>query len=275
MSRRYIESLYRDELSISAASEIDIEAIAYYKGAMVKVRPLRGCEARIIGYGDRAVISVNSASMTERRRFSIGHELGHWIKHRGTVGNLCKKELITANRTSNSRNLLGREKIANEYASELLMPEYLFARFIRGADISFDVIQSIKEAFGVSLTAAAIRFVNSCDYPVILACYGPNGRRWYHKSKQVPQYFYPVRVISHESPGFCRILSNNEKYEAHEVDSDIWIDALGAEKYEVMEVIWPISRDSFMVFLWWADESQIVDQIEEEEKVDIVEPTFR
>ena len=169
----------------------------------------------------------------------------------------------------------GREKVANEYASELLMPEYLFSQFIRGSEISFDVILSIKETFGVSLTAAAIRYVNSCDFPVLLACYGPSGRRWYHKSKQVPQYFYPVRAVSKLSPGYRQVLAQDAKYLTNEVDADLWIDARGAEDYEVMEVVWPISRDSLMVFVWWADEGQIVDYGEDEEEVEIPEPTFR
>jgi len=59
MSRRDVESLYRDELAVSQASEIDIEAVAYYKGAVVKARSLRGCEARIIGYGERAIIRAS------------------------------------------------------------------------------------------------------------------------------------------------------------------------------------------------------------------------
>ncbi len=88
MSKKDIEKLYLDELGITDPSEIDIEAIAFYKGATVKRRPLKGCEARIIGHGDKAIITVSTTSIPERYRFSIGHELGHWFKHRGNIGNL-------------------------------------------------------------------------------------------------------------------------------------------------------------------------------------------
>lgn len=275
MSKLDIEKLYVDELAITEPSEIDIEAIAYYKGALVKHRSLKGSEARIIGYGDRAIISVNSGSSYVRKRFSVGHELGHWFKHRGSVGNLCKKEAILSNRASNRKSIAGREKIANEYASELLMPEYLFDEHIRGSKISFDVIQSIKEAFRVSHTAAAIRYVNSCDYPVILACYGRSGRKWYHKSKQVPEYFYPVRSISNLSPGYQQSLLTNNVHQEHEVDADLWVDAAGAENYEVMEVVWPVSSETIMAFVWWKDKSQIIDYDAQDEAIEFKEPAFK
>ena len=73
---REVNSLYQEELGITCPSEIDIEAIAYYKDVVVKNEILTGCEARIIGIGDRAIITVNSHSNIERQRFSIGHELG-------------------------------------------------------------------------------------------------------------------------------------------------------------------------------------------------------
>lgn len=37
---------------------------------------LKGSEARLIGYGDRAIIAVSKAPRLERRRVSAGHELG-------------------------------------------------------------------------------------------------------------------------------------------------------------------------------------------------------
>ena len=65
-------------LGVSDPTEIDLEAIAWSRGALVEYRPLDGCDATIVGSARKAVIAVNSRSSPERRRFSIGHELGHW-----------------------------------------------------------------------------------------------------------------------------------------------------------------------------------------------------
>lgn len=47
------------ELGITDPGEIDLEAIAWHLGARIKLAELDGCEARIIGYRDRAIIRVD------------------------------------------------------------------------------------------------------------------------------------------------------------------------------------------------------------------------
>lgn len=72
-------------LGITEPREIDLEAIAWTLGVRVKCRPLDGCEARIVGHNDQAIITVNSRSSPQRQRFSLAHELGHWNHHRGRI----------------------------------------------------------------------------------------------------------------------------------------------------------------------------------------------
>ena len=64
-------------LGVNAPDDIDLEAIAWHVGAIVRYQRLDNCEAQIVGLGNRSVITVNSDSSSTRRRFSIGHELGH------------------------------------------------------------------------------------------------------------------------------------------------------------------------------------------------------
>ena len=58
-----------EELGITEPLDIKIEAIAEYCDATIVYEPLKGCEARILGHGDRAIITVNSTSLRERQRF--------------------------------------------------------------------------------------------------------------------------------------------------------------------------------------------------------------
>jgi len=265
MSRESIEKLYRTQLGITKPSEINLIEVAKYLGVTVKERPLKGCEARIIGFNDRAIITVNEESPRTRQLFSIGHELGHWLKHRGAIGSLCKSESVLANRSSLDSVIAGKEKIANEYASELLMPSYLFAPHIQGSDVSFDVIESIRQTFAVSLSAAAIRYVNFCQYPVILACYSSTRRMWYHKSRLVPHWFYPVRAIDKSSPSYAHALRGDLTPLVGLVDADTWIDAPQSENYEVMETVWATGRGTYKAFIWWENEEHILRSDEDNE----------
>lgn len=75
--------------------QIDLEAIANARGARVVHRHLDGCEARLVASAEQAVISVNIAGGYEgRRRFSLAHELAHWICDRKTGSFQCAKEVI-------------------------------------------------------------------------------------------------------------------------------------------------------------------------------------
>jgi hypothetical protein len=61
------------------SSHIDLEAIANYRGAEVVYRRLCGCAARLVAAGNVAVISVGTGSYRGRQRFSLAHELAHWL----------------------------------------------------------------------------------------------------------------------------------------------------------------------------------------------------
>ena len=55
------EELLR-RLGISRPRDIDIEAIAQSVYATIDYRPLAGCAGRIIGYGDRAILTIDNTS---------------------------------------------------------------------------------------------------------------------------------------------------------------------------------------------------------------------
>ncbi len=74
---------------VTNPEDIDIEAIAWALGAKVRYDVLESCEARIIGFKDRAIITVKNEGDSRRRRFSIAHELGHWQHHRGR-SSICR-----------------------------------------------------------------------------------------------------------------------------------------------------------------------------------------
>ena len=70
MSYSAPERLLRS-LGIEKPEDIDLEAVAWSVGAKVKYRPLKSCEARICGYGDKAIISVDSTKIPQRQARAI------------------------------------------------------------------------------------------------------------------------------------------------------------------------------------------------------------
>ena len=59
------------ELSIGEPKQIDVEAIAQYCRATITYEPLQGCAARILAFGDRAIITIDSVIATSINRSAM------------------------------------------------------------------------------------------------------------------------------------------------------------------------------------------------------------
>src|ERR671922_820797 len=61
-----------------------------------------------------------------RRRFTIGHELGHWVMHRsGQQALFCRRTSVDERALPRGRDI---EEEASAFAAALLMPRWLFVR---------------------------------------------------------------------------------------------------------------------------------------------------
>ena len=141
-------------LGVSDPTEIDLEAIAWSRGALVEYRPLDGCDATIVGSARKAVIAV-SRSNPERRRFSIGHELGHWHHHRGRILFCGSKDV-----ENQEDDALNPERHADTFASDLILPNYLLhPRLRKIRRITLAVAREIGDEFSASLTAVEDRSI--------------------------------------------------------------------------------------------------------------------
>jgi hypothetical protein len=218
-------------LGIRDPSDIDLDAIAWTLGARIRYRPLRGCEARIVGKSDEAIISVNTRSPEPRQRFTVGHELGHWHHHRGEFL-YCRSSDIGAG--SGHSQI---ERVANRFAADLLMPAYLFDRLVSGVPrLTFAFAEQMADAFRVSRTAAAIRAVERGGAPALLICHGPTGLRWAVPSPLVPDRWRPLKEMSAESAAFAVQFGKlREQRHARKVKASAWFGIRDAERFEVRE----------------------------------------
>lgn len=180
---------------ITSPDEIDIEAVAWEMGVKVRNGALESCEARIIGFRDRAIITVRGDGDPRRRRFSIAHELGHWQQHRGK-SSICRASEIG----SFGQGGAIIERQADNYAADLLMPAYLFrplaAAFRRP---SFEAIDALAGAFNTSRLATALRFIDLSPWSCLIVCHGPNGRRWFRRNASIPDHWFPRDELDPES----------------------------------------------------------------------------
>lgn len=114
---------------------------------------------------------VNPKARPERRRFTIAHELGHFILHRATQATFnCDKESVYTG--IDSLKLIERE--ADDFASNLLMPGDMLRERIDGKRIDFHLLGALAKEFAVSLEAMCIRLVKYTEQRAVLV-YWDNG----------------------------------------------------------------------------------------------------
>ena len=122
---------------------------------------------------DHAVwgIAYNGKARGERQRFTIAHELGHFILHRS------QKQSFNCDSQSVHTGIDGLRQIereADEFASNLLMPGDLLREWISNQRIDLHVLSAIAKRFQVSFEALCIRFIKFTTQRAILV-YWDNG----------------------------------------------------------------------------------------------------
>lgn len=242
-------------LGVADPRDIDLEAIAFDQGAIVKYRPLNGCEARILGYSDRAVITVDNRHLSSRVRFSAAHELGHWHSHRGR-SLMCRPEDIGNPR----KGLLDPERMADDYAADLLLPRYLFVPRAKALGrTTFEALEDLTDEFSTSMTATAIRLVEYGPEPAMLVCHGPQGRKWFRRPRHIPERWFPRDDLDADSYAFEVLHGANRRSRRALIGADAWFDRREAERYELYEQTLKISDHEVLTLLTIKDGDMLED----------------
>jgi hypothetical protein len=217
-------------LGITKPQEIDLEAIAFHLGARVRYRKLEGCEARIIGRNDAAIITISEDASYRRKRFSLAHEIGHWTHHKGQTL-VCRVE------ESRPQDRMSPERVANSYAADLLMPRYLFQPAARAhTKLNFNAVNALVGIFHTSLPATAIRLVEGDHFPAMLVCHGCQGRKWFTRAPSVPERWFPKEALDSESFAFGVLYGGNaDDPMPRKIGADAWFDRWEAADHEVHE----------------------------------------
>lgn len=156
-----------DDLEITKA-RIPVEDIAAYFKLKIHYNPfegdISGCLLR-----DRegnGIIGINSSHHENRQRFTIAHEIGHYLLHKGEPTFIDRKFERINFRSGSGAPVVDTDKIeeieANKFAAELLMPQdFLIKDILSSNDIEDgNLIDELSEKYGVSSQSLAIRLTN-------------------------------------------------------------------------------------------------------------------
>lgn len=148
---------------------VDLEKVADTFGVKISYQDLENRElSGLLSISDDgAMIVVNAEHHLNRQRFTIAHELGHYVLH-ANQGTKLFLDAIYHRSSVSSEGTDSMEIEANRFAAELLMPIHFLKQAIaeeedrdlliasNGKD-QRDLVKGLSTKFGVSPAAISIR----------------------------------------------------------------------------------------------------------------------
>ena len=134
----------RQEWALGSGPVADLVGSVEEAGALVLVRDLGTRELDAVTQwldGEPPLFLLNASAPADRSRFSVAHEVGHAVLH----------DELGASET--------QEREADEFASELLMPEATIRAVLRNTRLDLPRLLELKMQWGVSMMALLRRAV--------------------------------------------------------------------------------------------------------------------
>ncbi len=106
---------------------VPVLRLAKFLGAEVRSSPLdMELSGMIFIKSGKPIIGVNTLHHAHRQRFTVGHEIGHLVMHRGLIEQEVHVDKSFPVLMRDASSATGAHKIeiqANQFAAEILMPE--------------------------------------------------------------------------------------------------------------------------------------------------------
>jgi Zn-dependent peptidase ImmA (M78 family) len=150
-----------EAVGINEAADIDVKRIAQYLNVNVQSTTL---EADISGLfvikDNKPYIRYNRDEHEHRWRFTIAHELGHFLLHKDVPLFVDRKEKIFFRNTQSATGEVMRERQANAFAAALLMPKHFIEQELGNVPSNKEPVSHLAKVFNVSMMAMSFRLSN-------------------------------------------------------------------------------------------------------------------
>jgi hypothetical protein len=202
----------------------DLSALVENVG--LKIRPVEseGFEGALVRIPNKpgGILAIKSDIREPgRKRFTIAHELGHYIlPGHGELECVCKSRDIE----SWSRGVPSHEVDANRFASELLIPLSHVAPLVRGESATVAVARKISDKFETSLTAAMVKCVDVTEEQCALVVSDNGTIQWWRPGPQFRSYIKAKGTeVSIESNASNLFQGTEEREQDGAVPADAWL----------------------------------------------------
>lgn len=166
----------------------------------------------------KGIIACKAEVKKERRRFTIGHELGHFLIPSHSNNLTCATTSISY---ENRNTFFNKEQQANCFASNILIPQYFLEKELDKIKyFDLEELCKLREKFLVSYEAFIRALVNCCYEPMAFVFAENQIIKFFVCSKD-----FPYLSVRPKSKLPIKLISN-QNYELHETverDCDFWL----------------------------------------------------
>lgn len=149
------------ELEITTPNKIDVFKIAKHLGVDVKPATLDSSISGLFVIKEqKPYIRYNDNEAPQRQKFTIAHELGHFVLHKDVPLFVEKNETVLYRNLDSTTGELLKEKEANSFAASLLMPKFMIDEQIENIPQGKDPVIYLSKIFKVSSQAMNYRLNN-------------------------------------------------------------------------------------------------------------------
>jgi len=146
---------------------VDVELVAHRLNLQIEAVPLgESVSGLLVVEKGHGVIGYNMTQAPVRQRFTIAHEIGHFILHRNDNPSalfIDTQYIVYRRDVKSSTGEDRREREANRFAAALLMPATLLHNEIQNHPFDFgdeEMLTTLASKFQVSTQAMSIRLSN-------------------------------------------------------------------------------------------------------------------
>lgn len=233
-----------------------------------------GYEGGLITDGTRSsgTILVSKSAMKSRRRFTIGHELGHFLipMHKPVQAGkfLCSREDMRQWSSKDVSAYARMEAEANRFSALLLMPPPKLRSFMGGfRDPDLAHILDLAIHFDVSKDPAARAYAEYHEQPIAVAVIKDGIVQRIYRNTRFPRicvnYGDPVprKSLFHHQPA-----SKTNPSSIQENGAELWIESEWGKKLPTLYEQIFIQQEGFALLMLWAEIPEDDEEDEDENR---------
>ncbi len=235
------------------AIQLDIERIAELE--------TDGFEGGLITDDSRStgIILVNEAARNGRRRFTIGHELGHFLipTHRPIKAGqfLCSREDMRQWSLKETDGYRRMEVEANRFAALLLMPPPKLRSFMsKSRDPDIAHVIDVAKHFNVSKDSASRAFAEYNEAPIAVVVIKDGRVQRIYRNTKFPRTcvnygdVVPAKSLFHYEPA-----RKTNPSELRENGAELWIESEWGKRLPTLYEQVFVQHEGFALLMLWAE----------------------